>query len=102
MLFMHNIEPRYLRRTSPVGTVKIGFLNPPSHPQRPLLYLSAALAEGTDLMNETEVPELVGKTITCAKLMSTATEEQELLLSFDDGTSFAFSACSKVVAKGVL
>ena len=53
-------------------------------------------------MNEAEVPELVGKIITCAKLMSTATEEQELLLSFDDGTSFAFSACSKVVAKGVL
>ena len=53
-------------------------------------------------MNEAEMPELVGKIITCAKLMSTATEEQELLLSFNDGTSFAFSAYSKVVAKGVL
>jgi hypothetical protein len=53
-------------------------------------------------MNEIEVPELVGKVITCAKLLSTRKDEQELSLAFSDGTSFAFSTSAKLTAHGVL
>ena len=53
-------------------------------------------------MNEIEVPELVGKVITDAKLLSTRNDEQELSLTFSDGTSFAFSASAKLCARGVL
>ena len=53
-------------------------------------------------MNEIEVPELVGKVITCAKLLSTRKDEQELSLTFSDGTSFAFSTSAKLSAQAVL
>jgi hypothetical protein len=53
-------------------------------------------------MNEIEVPELVGKEISCAKLLSTRNDEQELSLTFSDGTSFAFSASAKLSAHAVL
>ena len=53
-------------------------------------------------MNEIEVPELVGKVISCAKLLSIRRDEQELSLTFSDGTSFAFSASAKLSAQAVL
>lgn len=57
---------------------------------------------GIERMNEIEVPELVGKVIACAKLLSTKQDEQELSLTFSDGTSFAFSASVKLSAQAVL
>jgi hypothetical protein len=53
-------------------------------------------------MNQIEVPELVGKVITGAKLLSTRNDEQEFSLTFSDGTSFAFSASAKLSAQGFL
>jgi hypothetical protein len=53
-------------------------------------------------MNEIEVPELVGKVITCAKLLSTKKDEQELSLTFSDGTSFAYCASAKLRGQGLL
>ncbi len=47
-------------------------------------------------MNDIELPELAGKTISSAKVVQPSVHEQELAFEFTDGTSFSFNCSSKV------
>ena len=47
-------------------------------------------------MNDIELPELVGKIISSAKITRPSVHEQDVALEFNDGTSFSFCCSSKV------
>ena len=47
-------------------------------------------------MDDIELPELAGKTISSAKITRPSTHEQEVSLDFGDGTSFSFCSSSRI------
>jgi hypothetical protein len=46
-----------------------------------------------------DIPELAQKVIASAKLTRYSETEQELSFEFTDGTSFSFSACSRITSE---
>ncbi|MEO6982989.1 MAG: hypothetical protein ABI072_07715 [Edaphobacter sp.] len=50
-------------------------------------------------MEDHDIPELAHKIIASAKIARYSETEQELSFEFTDGTSFSFSACSRVISE---